>query len=131
MERTAQGIKPKQRLPKGNVAQKMPQKTWLTIYCNSTPIMPTNGVIPMIFSMKLVRTLTSYIVFVAESREELEARPLRLSLSMPERRWERSRRPGVAPAACGHGVLRRRVGAGAAIAWPLVAPPLGEREGRG
>jgi len=43
MERTAQGIKPKQRLPKGNVAQKMPQKTWLTIYCNSTPIMPTNG----------------------------------------------------------------------------------------
>ena len=85
----------------------------------------------MIFSMKLVRTLTSYIVFVAESREELEARPLRLSLSMPERRWERSRRPGVAPAACGHGVLRRRVGAGAAIAWPRVAPPLGEREGRG
>ena len=39
----AQGIKPKQRLPKGNVAQKMPQKTWLTIYCNSTPVMPTNG----------------------------------------------------------------------------------------
>jgi hypothetical protein len=42
-KRTAQGIKPKQRLQKGNVAQKMPQKTWLTIYCNSTPVMPTNG----------------------------------------------------------------------------------------
>jgi hypothetical protein len=43
MERIVQGIKPKQRLPKGNVAQKMPQKTWLTIYCNSTPVVPTNG----------------------------------------------------------------------------------------
>jgi len=64
----AQGIKPKQRLPKGNVAQKMPQKTWLTIYCNFTPVMPTNGkllllwVIPVLFCMKLVRPLPSYIV---------------------------------------------------------------------
>ena len=42
-KRTSQGIKLKQRLSKGNVAQKMPQKTWLTIYCNVTPVMPTNG----------------------------------------------------------------------------------------
>ena len=43
MERTTQGIKPKQRLPKGNVAQKNDIENLANHLLQFHPVMPTNG----------------------------------------------------------------------------------------